>query len=174
MNGGHSRVQEEGASTPDRVHDLTTLLMSDDTPPAERPSLFKTSVSFGGFCEVIAFLALTGTWLGSSGRLHWALDLFSHFRLQYLVCFGGRGGLCLLRRRTWLVLVALMSLLWNAQIVYTVHQTAAPNPASSAKPLRVMTFNIMTSNENHVACIDHVLKATPTSSACWRSMNPGG
>ncbi|MBE2282960.1 MAG: endonuclease/exonuclease/phosphatase family protein [Prosthecobacter sp.] len=133
--------------------------MNDEAPPAERPSLFKTSVTFGGLCEVIAFLALTGTWLGSLGRLHWALDLFSHFRLPYLAVSAVVLIFSLLRRRTWLVAVALMSLLWNGQLIYTVHQTAAPIPASSAKPLRVMTFNIMTSNGNHVACIDHVLEA---------------
>lgn len=133
--------------------------MSDDAPPADKPSLFTLSVSFGGFCEVVAFLSLTGTWLGSLGRCHWTLDLLSHFRLQYLVACVLVLLFALIRRRTWMVLVALVSLLWNAQIIHAFHQTAEKIETKAGKPLRVMTFNVMTGNENHVAAIEHVLKA---------------
>jgi endonuclease/exonuclease/phosphatase (EEP) superfamily protein YafD len=133
--------------------------MTDNAPPADKPSLLKMSVSFGGFCEVIAFLSLTGTWLGSLGRHGWMFDLLSHFRLQYVVACAAVLIFALLRRRTWLVLVALLSLLWNAQIVHAFHQTAERVETKTGKPLRVMTFNVMTSNENHVAAIEHVLQA---------------
>jgi endonuclease/exonuclease/phosphatase (EEP) superfamily protein YafD len=132
--------------------------MIDDVPPADNPALFKKSVSFGGLCEVIAFLSLSGTWLGSLGRHHWTLDLLSHFRLQYIVVCVAVLLFSLFRRRGWLLLLSLISLLWNAQIVHAFHQTAEPVETQTQKPLRVMTFNVMTDNENHVACIDHVLK----------------
>ncbi|MDZ4401055.1 endonuclease/exonuclease/phosphatase family protein [Prosthecobacter sp.] len=117
------------------------------------------SVSFGGFCEVIAFLSLTGTWLGSLGRYGWMLDLLSHFRLQYILACGAVLIFALFRRRTWLVLASLISLLWNAQIVHAFHQTSDAAMIKADKPLRVMTFNVMVDNENHVAAIEHVLKA---------------
>ncbi len=53
--------------------------------PMDKPPILKMSVSFVGLCEVVAFLSLTGTWLGSLGRYHWMLDLMAHFRLQYIV-----------------------------------------------------------------------------------------
>lgn len=135
--------------------------MSDDTPPADNPKipLLKMSVSFGGFCEAVAFLALTGTWLGSLGRYGWMFDLLSHFRLQYIVACAAVLLFALLRRRTWLVLVSLISLLWNAQIVYAFHQTSGAANTQDGKPLRVMIFNVMTDNENQVEAITHVMKA---------------
>jgi endonuclease/exonuclease/phosphatase (EEP) superfamily protein YafD len=133
--------------------------MSDDAPPADKPTLFKLSVSLAGFCEVIAFLSLTCTWLGSLGRYGWAFDLQSHFRLQYLLACTLVLAFALLRRRTWLLLMALISLLWNAQIVYAFHQTAQVANSLHEKPLRVMSFNVLIENKNQAAAINHVMQA---------------
>lgn len=149
--------------------------MSDDAPPADKPSLLKMSVSFGGFCEVVAFLSLTGTWLGSLGRHHWTLDLLSHFRLQYLIVCALVVLFSLFRRRTLMLFVALISLLWNAQIVYAFQQTADKIVVKTERPLRVITFNVMSENANHVAAIAHVLKADadivclPEVDETWRA-----
>lgn len=131
--------------------------MTEEAPPAAKTAFLKRSVSFGAFCEVIAVLALTFTWLGSLGRYHWALDLVSHFRLQYLVAGMGVAFFALFRRRTWLVLAALISMLWNAQIIHAVHHTAGP-VVSAGKPLRLMIFNVLFNNKTPVAAIDHVLQ----------------
>ncbi|MDB6005989.1 MAG: hypothetical protein JWR15_2976 [Prosthecobacter sp.] len=135
--------------------------MSHEAPPADNPAPVKktASISVGGLCECIAFLALVFTWLGSLGRYGWMFDLFSHFRLQYLLACVVILIFALRRRSIWLVLAALISLLWNAQIVHPFHQTAEIARTSQEKPLRVMTFNVMTGNDNHVAAIEHVLKA---------------
>lgn len=138
---------------------IVPMTMSNDTPPADQRSFLKPSITFGGFCEIIGFLSLTGTWMGSLGRYHWFWDLMSHFRLQYLVICALVLLYALLRRRTWLVLVALISLLWNAQIVYAFQQNAEAVATTTVKPLRVMVFNVMATNENHVAAIEHVLQA---------------
>ena len=136
--------------------------MSDeeDTPSPAQLSMLKLSVSWGGLGEVFAFLALAGTWLGSLGRLHWTLDLLSHFRLQYFIVCAVVLIFAVMRRSVWLILAALVSLLWNGQLIYAVHRTAVP-PAAAAgqKPLRVMIFNVFGQNENHVAAINHVLGA---------------
>jgi endonuclease/exonuclease/phosphatase (EEP) superfamily protein YafD len=135
--------------------------MSDDAPPADKPkSLFHLSVSLGGFCEVIAFLSLTCTWLASLGRYGWLFDLLSHFRLQYVLACAAMLVFALISRRSLLVLMALISLLWNVQIVYAFHQTAEVVVRSSkAKPLRVMTFNVMTDNQNPVAAVSHAMQS---------------
>ena len=132
--------------------------MSDDAPPTDNPTPLRKSVSPGGLCDVIAFLALSCTWLGSLGRYGWAFDLLSHFRLQYVIACALVVLYAMFRRRTWLVLIALISLLWNAQIIHAFHQTAEVVAAPHEKPLRLMVFNVLTENENHVAAIDHVLK----------------
>jgi len=117
------------------------------------------SVSLGGFSEVLALLSLMGTWLGSLGSYHWVLDLASHFRLQYIVVCGLALLFAVIRARTWLVVASLISLLWNAQIVYAFHRTAEPTASTVPRPLRVMTFNVLSSNENQIAVIEHVLQA---------------
>ncbi len=134
--------------------------MSDDAPPADKPkSTRHPSVSLGGFCEVIAFLSLTCTWLGSLGSYGWKFDLLSHFRLQYVLACAVVLVFALIRRRTLLALIALFSLLWNVQIVHPFHQTAEVAAGSKKKPLRVMTFNVMTTNHNPVAAVSHAMQS---------------
>jgi|UniRef100_UPI0037843A53 endonuclease/exonuclease/phosphatase (EEP) superfamily protein YafD len=132
--------------------------MSDEALSADKPSVLKMPVSFGGICEIIAVLALTFTWLGSLGRYHWTFDLVSHFRLQHLVACAVVLVFALFRRRSWMVFAALISLLWNAQIIHAFHQTAERIEAKGEKPLRLMVFNVLSPNHNHVAAIEHVLK----------------
>lgn len=131
--------------------------MSDDAPPADKPKPVKRAVTLSGLCDVIVFLSLSGTWLGSLGRYGWLFDLMSHFRLQYLVVCALVVIYALVRRRTWLVLVSLISLLWNAQIIYAFHQTAEAVSSPGEKALRVITFNVHTDNKEQSAAISHVL-----------------
>jgi len=133
--------------------------MSDDAPPADKPALLKRSLSLGGLCDVVVFLSLSCTWLASLGRYGWLFDLMSHFRLQHVIVCALVVIYALIRRRTWLVLVSLISVLWNAQIVHACHQTAERVSMSGQKPLRVMSFNVLADNANHVAAIEHVIKA---------------
>ncbi|WP_395745333.1 endonuclease/exonuclease/phosphatase family protein [Prosthecobacter sp.] len=133
--------------------------MTDDAPPAAPPLPLKPFVSIGGLCEVIAFLSLGFTWLGSLGRYGWMCDLLSHFRLQYVVACAAVLLFALIRRRSWLGLAALISLLWNVQIVYAFHQTADTTGMAHEKPLRVMTFNVMTDNHNPVAAVSHAMQS---------------
>lgn len=122
---------------------------------ASQRSFWHLSASFTGLIETACILALAGTWLGSLGSLHWLLDLFSHFRLQYLV-------LCLLVlvfalwRRKWpLTAFAIVSLLWNAWPVVKVHRTGEPGEGK----LTLMTFNVLYNHPQPERVIEHVLKA---------------
>ena len=127
--------------------------------PMDKPPILKISVSFVGLCEVVAFLSLTGTWLGSLGRYHWMLDLMAHFRLQYIVACLLVLLFALVRRRSSLAVVSLISLLWNAQIVSGFHQTAPSLAPTTVKPLRVLTFNVRSSNDRPQEVVEHVLAA---------------
>ncbi|MBL9185201.1 MAG: endonuclease/exonuclease/phosphatase family protein [Verrucomicrobiaceae bacterium] len=124
---------------------------------ASKRSFLSFSASFTGLIETACILALAGTWLGSLGSLHWLLDLFSHFRLQYLV-------LCLLvlvfaigRRRKFLGLLALVSMFWNAWPVFEVHRTAEPGEGK----LTLMTFNVLYNHPQPERVIEHVMKTDP-------------
>ena len=84
----------------------------------KRPFL-SPSVRPGGFVDVLLLLALIGTWLGLLGRFHWALDLFSHFRWQYLlICVVGIACSLALKRPRWIQALCLASLLVNAAALY--------------------------------------------------------
>jgi endonuclease/exonuclease/phosphatase (EEP) superfamily protein YafD len=132
--------------------------MSDDAPPADKPMPVKKTVSLGGLCDVIVFLALSCTWLGSLGRYGWLFDLLSHFRLQYVIVCALVVIYALIRRRTWLVLLSLISVLWNAQIIHAFHQTAELADTTREKALSVMTFNVLTENKNQPAAISYVMQ----------------
>jgi len=109
--------------------------------------------------EALAVSALACTWLASLGRHSWLLDLMSHFRLQHAVACAVVLLYALLRRRTWLVVAALVSLFWNAQIIHAVHQTAEAPAAPTGRPLRLMIYNVLATNTRHEDVINHVLQA---------------
>lgn len=143
----------------------TSLPMTDKDAPLpitaeEETPVWRKPVSLGTAFDVVAFLALSFTWLGSLGRFHWLLDLLSHFRLQYALVCAVVLLYAILRRRVALILAALVSLLWNVQLIHAVHRTAEP-PATAGKPLKVMTFNVMGNNDDHVAVIEHVINVDP-------------
>lgn len=126
---------------------------------ASKRSFVSFSASFTGLLETVCILALAGTWLASLGSLHWLLDLFSHFRLQYIV-------LCLLvlvfaigRRRKLLGLIAVVSLFWNASFVWKARPTAWFDHGKPAFTL--MTFNVLYNNPQPERVIEHVLKTDP-------------
>jgi len=132
--------------------------MSDEAPPADKPTPLQKAVSLAGLCDVVIILSLSCTWLGSLGRHGHIFDLLSHFRLQYVVVCALVLIYALLRRRAGIVLISLISLLWNAQIIYAFHQTAEVTPSPAGKALRIMTFNVLTDNKNQPAAISHVMQ----------------
>ena len=108
--------------------------------------------------DVAIILAVTGTWLGLLGHVHWTLDLFSHFRWQYFI-------LCLFgvawtwtRKRPWIVQVIFVaSLLVNAVALYQVKGDPAFTATSDAR-LRVVSLNVNITNPHQAAVLD-VLRA---------------
>lgn len=110
--------------------------------------------------DVAIVLILSATWLGLLGRFHWTLDLFSHFRWQYL-------GICLIavlwtlfRRRRVVLMVALASLGLNGWLIgqLALGEKVGP-PAGST--LRVVSLNVLTSNLNKTGVVDYLRQVNP-------------
>ncbi|HZS04889.1 MAG TPA: endonuclease/exonuclease/phosphatase family protein [Blastocatellia bacterium] len=111
-------------------------------------------------------IVVIGDWLftvaGYLGHFHWSLDLFSHFRVQYLVvalaCVAGFG--CF--RARWWVLIGLGCALLNAVVIVPWY---LPRSLSEARPrahnFRVLLCNVLWKNQNYAAVIDLVQAEKP-------------
>ena len=119
-------------------------------------------------------LALAGTWLGLLGRIHWALDLFSHFRWQYLlICVVGVAWSLALKRPRWIQALCLASLFVNAAALYLAKGDAA-YAAIAGERLRVVSLNVFAGNPKKVSrCSTICAPPTPTCSSSWKSMPSG-
>ena len=121
----------------------------------KRPFL-SPSVRPGGFVDILLVLALAGTWLGLLGRFHWALDLFSHFRWQYLlICFVGIASSLALKRPRWVQALCLVSLLVNAAALYL----AKGDPtyaATGGEQLRVVSLNVHAGNPDKAQVLEYL------------------
>ncbi len=108
-------------------------------------------------CDIAAIGLLTVTLLGFFGRLHWTLDLFSHFRVQYMQL-----GLVLIAITLWkrlnkraMALVLLAAI--NYAFVLPLYM-GKPEPAP-VEPHRAMLMNLNAANGN----TDQVLAAIRTA-----------
>jgi endonuclease/exonuclease/phosphatase (EEP) superfamily protein YafD len=92
---------------------------------------------------------------GFAARSHWRLEQLCHFRVQYFWLLAAAGMLLLLLRKWWrAALIALLAAVNLATIVplYLPEMPAEPRQklpsASGTFRLRVMTFNVRTSNQH--------------------------
>lgn len=111
----------------------------------------------------LTVFTLLFTLAGYGGGFHWGLDLFSHFRVQYLA-----GGallaviLLLLRRWRWSV-VALLCVSMNAVAVLPWYGRRHRGPGEGAETtnLRVVLSNVFTGNVHKQQVLDFVRKEAP-------------
>lgn len=117
------------------------------------------SVRLSGLVDIALLLALGGTWLGLLGRWHWSLDLFSHFRWQYLVlCVVGVLWSIASRRPRLVLLACLVSLAANA--FELARASGDDSYALSTTPrLRVVSLNVHTGNPDKAAVLDYLRAA---------------
>ena len=121
----------------------------------KRPFL-SASVRPGGFVDIVLMLALAGTWLGLLGPFHWALDLLSHFRWQYLlICVVGVAWSLALKRPRWIQALCLASLFVNAAALYLAKGDAA-YAAIAGERLRVVSLNVFAGNPEKVQVLDYL------------------
>lgn len=108
--------------------------------------------------DVPALALLAPVWLGLVGDQHWIVDLFSHFRWQYLP-------LCLLvlawaawQRRQVLGGLALLTLLFN--LGWLARASWPASPAGSASPaLRVLSLNLLASRPDTLRTIEYLTRS---------------
>jgi endonuclease/exonuclease/phosphatase (EEP) superfamily protein YafD len=106
-----------------------------------------------------ALLLLIPSWLGLLGGWHWLLDLFAHFRWQYLFASALVIAWACWQRRRGIAGLAVLTLLLNAFLIGRLawHPQVGDGLAEDFK-LRVLSLNVHTSNSNTQAVLDHVVQ----------------
>jgi endonuclease/exonuclease/phosphatase (EEP) superfamily protein YafD len=124
---------------------------------SSRPFI-SSSIEWRGAVDAAMIVGLIGSWLGLLGRLHWFLDLFSHWRWQYL-------GFSLLavvwslwQNKRRMLVCTVLTLLLNAALIGQLALTGNLSKARLAKDfhLRVLSFNVLTSNPNTDGVLDYL------------------
>ncbi len=112
-----------------------------------------------GVLDVFTLCILIATLFGFLGRLHWFLDLFSHFRVQYVQLSLAPLFIALWRRRyKWAVALVLIVCV-NYAFVLPLY-LGKPAPATE-KPIRAMLMNINAGNGNTRQVIGSIEKFEP-------------
>ncbi len=118
---------------------------------------FRLALALGLLLSLLTLISLVG-------RLHWALDVASHFHLQYTVGLA----LCLLvlvilstGRARWWGAALLPALLINAGLL-TPFFTPLPAVATAVSPtLRVVSMNISTSSAGYPRVVEYIREREP-------------
>lgn len=92
--------------------------------------------------------------LGFLGRTHFAIDLFSHFRVQYLVIAAVVLLLCLVCRRWKLAIGAAAAAVVNAAMILPLYHAPTAAAAPQATPLTVASVNLQFVNYDEDAIED--------------------
>ncbi len=97
--------------------------------------------------------------LGLLGRFYWTLDLFSHFRVQYLQVALLLAGTCLWVRRNRCALALILLAAFNYLFIFPLYM-GRPD-AADEKPIRAMLMNLNASNGNTYEVLSCISNASP-------------
>ena len=118
----------------------------------------RRSVSCAGLIGAGAFVTSVSTVLGFLGELHWVLDLFAHFRVQYVLALSVCAvGFCVLRAWPNVALTSAFLVL-NAWTIAPYYVPAA-EPVTTPGPLRALYFNVHGSNTRYAETVAHLLRS---------------
>jgi len=116
-------------------------------------------LSFDGIASVIGIGLAVATLLGFFGRLHWTLDLFSHFRVQYMqLCLVLIGIALWQRKNKKAVALVLLTCLNYAFVLPLYFGKPAPPTGPTA---RAMLMNLNAGNGNTKQVLDAIRNADP-------------
>ncbi|MCH7225774.1 endonuclease/exonuclease/phosphatase family protein [Haloferula sp. A504] len=96
--------------------------------------------------------------LGEFGRLHWLLDLFSHFQAQYFIFIALCGLLLFIRGQRRSAIVAAVFLILPAVRLAPLWIPPAPK---GEPDIRVATFNVLGSNTRYAETLDWIRREQP-------------
>jgi hypothetical protein len=89
-------------------------------------------------------VASVATVMGFLGRAAWLLDLFSHFRVQYLIVLAALGFTLLLAKRRRMAALFLLLACANLPVVAPLYFGGQEKPPQGADRLRAMLINVHT------------------------------
>lgn len=110
-----------------------------------KPSSFlRLRVRPWGLLTAAGVVACAATLFGFLGRLSWFLDLFSHFRVQYLIGLAALGILLLVGRRRRIAVTFLVFAFINLLLVAPLYFGSKGTTLEGAPALRAMLLNVNT------------------------------
>jgi endonuclease/exonuclease/phosphatase (EEP) superfamily protein YafD len=116
---------------------------------------------FDRFSWTMAGLITIVTLLGFLGRFHWALDLLSHFRVQYLQLALLVAGICLWVRRNKCAVVLIGIAAFNYAFVLPLYMGKPDTSGAQNPPVRAMLMNLNASNGNTEQVLKAIQSADP-------------
>jgi endonuclease/exonuclease/phosphatase (EEP) superfamily protein YafD len=118
-----------------------------------------SSIRIDGLLDVIIVMGLSASWLGLLGGLHWALDLLSHFRWQYLLVSVLAVAWTFWRRRRLALAVSLMTLALNGWLIGGLMMDSQGVDANNQHRLRVVSVNVLASNPKKEQVLKYLREA---------------
>jgi endonuclease/exonuclease/phosphatase (EEP) superfamily protein YafD len=137
---------------------------SASPPPAARSTRGLLSLSFVGLVTICGAGVAGATLLAFFGRFWWVLDLFAHFRVQYVLCLvPAIAVLAVLRRARTALVLALLALINVAVIVPLWASNARANNTLPTQDnrLRALLANVKTGNRQHEGILRFIRETDP-------------
>ncbi|MCP5023843.1 MAG: hypothetical protein GY930_19020 [bacterium] len=135
--------------------------MSNEPAQAPRPVLSSIRGLVAAAMAVTILGGIAGSLLGFAGDSHWTLDLFSHFRLQYLIGASLLFVLALLLRQWRNAGLAGAGLLLNALLIWPLYQGPTAAPANQGETLKILYANVLTHNQRYGELVQLVQQEQP-------------
>src|SRR5688572_1432917 len=99
---------------------------------------------------------------GFAGALWWALDLFSHFRLQYVAAAAVLAALLAwVRDRRFALLAAAVAAINLVPVAQLFIGTAAGAPVAAGASLRILSLNVLDFNQQYDRVIAYARRERP-------------
>ncbi len=118
------------------------------------------SWSLNRLTTAAAVCSLAGLLFGEAGRLHWFLDLFSHFHVQYLFILFGVILSSAIRKRWRLLTAVCLACCWIlfriAPLWLDSHKVTEADPN-----LRLMTINVFAGNDSYGRVLNAIRQTKP-------------
>ncbi len=131
-----------------------------EAPPI-MADFFRARLSAKGLVIAAGVVVVLLSLAGLAGGFWWALDLASHFRVQYFVILAGFAAVLLLVRAYRPAILFAAGAILNGALVLPLYAAAPPDPPPSARVLRAMQINVQMVNTDHAAVLAGIRAADP-------------
>ncbi|MEQ1828860.1 MAG: endonuclease/exonuclease/phosphatase family protein [Pirellula sp.] len=120
-------------------------------------------IQISGLLNVLGVLGGVVSLLGFLGRFHWALDLFSHFRVQYIVCLTLLGVAMLVARiwRSAAMVIGLVVINLCVVLPYCIWTQSNGSKQIDSPVVRALLINVNTRQGNPARVQRLVLEMQP-------------